>query len=147
MPLYQRFKNHAEHVERGADPGQNQHDREDLSRRAQRVDLAESHRGDRGDRLVHRVEQAESEQQVANRAGDHDADYGKQRQLNAPDMAHGAIVSPAPGRGRLTRRLFGCWGLWVTQCHRHGVWGLAAAEAPGAGASNARPTSRSPERR
>ncbi len=33
MPLHQRFKDHAKGVERGADPGQNQHDGENLARR------------------------------------------------------------------------------------------------------------------
>ena len=72
MTLHQRFQYHAKGVQRRAHPHDDQRDREDLPRHAQRMDLAEPDRGNRRDRLVDGVEQAESEHEVADAASDND---------------------------------------------------------------------------
>src|SRR6185312_7861291 len=110
MTFHQRLEHHAERVQRRADPGEDQHDREYLPRRAQRAELAEPDRGDRGDRLVDRVKQAESEHDIAEAASGHDSRHRQQRERDAPDSAHLVIVAHpagsagAPGSYRVSVR-------------------------------------------
>jgi hypothetical protein len=80
VSLDHRLHDHAEGVEGGADTEQDEHDREDLPARVQRLDLAEADRRDGGDRLVDGLEQGEPEEQVADDAEHGDAGQRRQRQ-------------------------------------------------------------------
>src|SRR5665811_1732529 len=56
VSLDERFEQDTKGVQRGSDTQQDEHDGEYLARCRQGVDLTEADSGDRGDRLVHRVE-------------------------------------------------------------------------------------------
>lgn len=102
VSLDQCLEQHAERVQRGADTGEDEHDREDLAARSEWMYLAETDGRDGGDRLVQGLEQAEAEDQVADRAHEQ---HQREREQGEPDPPHGfhaAIVSPprAPGATR-----------------------------------------------
>ena len=67
---------------------------EDLPRRVKRVDLAEPDRGNRGDRLADRIEQAESEYDVANAASGHHCQHAVRGLQGSPPPARRDDSSP-----------------------------------------------------
>ena len=77
-------------VQRRAHAGQDQDDREHLTRAVQRLDLPEADRRDRGDRLVGGVQHAEAEQHVPD--GAHHDDAGEDREAER-EVARGRRIS------------------------------------------------------
>jgi len=69
MPLDEPFEEYPERVQRGSHTHENQRDREVQARRGQRVNLAETYRRDRRDRLVQGVDKSEPEDHVARSPG------------------------------------------------------------------------------
>ena len=76
---------HAEVVEHGAHAEDDEHHGEDLTGVVERLHLAEADRRDHGDRLVERVERAEAEHDVADRAEDGDDEQGDDGDGDPPD--------------------------------------------------------------
>ena len=80
VALEERFEDHAERVQGGADADEDEDDREDLADVVERLHLAEADGRDGCDRLVHGVEHRESEDDVANRPQHEDADEHRERE-------------------------------------------------------------------
>lgn len=96
--LEEGLDEHAEGVESGADPEQDQHHREDLPRRVEWLDLAEAHRRHGGDGLVHRVEGAEAEDHVADGPDDQHREQERERAAQPSPVVHAPdATTPGPG--------------------------------------------------
>jgi len=70
VPLDERFEEDPERVQRGSHTHEDQGDREEHAHRGQRVNLAETYRRDRRDRLVQRAAKSEPEDHIAHSPGD-----------------------------------------------------------------------------
>ena len=97
LALDQRLEQDTERVQRCPDAGQDEGDREHLADRGQRLDLAEADRRDGGDRLVERVEDAETEHDVPDRSDDEHRAEGEQRQPDPTQLAHPLILPADAG--------------------------------------------------
>ena len=69
MALDEPFEDDPERVQRGSHTHEDQRDREQLAHRGQRVNLAETYRRDRLDRLVQRIDKSEPEDHIAHSPG------------------------------------------------------------------------------
>ena len=79
---------HAEAVQRRADPDEDEDDGEDDPGGREGLDLLEPDRRDRGDRLVHGVERSEAQDDVADRATDENADQQEDGKFQPAPVAH-----------------------------------------------------------
>jgi hypothetical protein len=84
----ERFEQDTEGIRRGPDADQDENDREQLAQRTERVHLAETNGGHRGDGLVQGVEHAEAEDDIAEGAPDEHQPQREQRETNPPQWAH-----------------------------------------------------------
>src|ERR1035437_4982239 len=101
VSLDERFEQDTKGVQRGSDTQQDEHDGEQLARCRQGVDLTEADSGDRGDRLVHRVENSEPEDHVADGSGDQ---HQPERQECSTYPSQWAHQRDYPPRAALTIR-------------------------------------------
>jgi hypothetical protein len=69
VPLDEPFEEDPERVQRGSHTHEDQRDGEEHAHRGQRVNLAETYRRDRRDRLVQGVDKSEPEDHIAHSPG------------------------------------------------------------------------------
>ena len=88
VALEEHLEHHTERVQRRADADEDEHDREHLAGRVERLHFAKAHRRNGRDRLVQRVEPREPEHDVADRPDHEDAGEQGQREAQSPPVEH-----------------------------------------------------------
>ena len=112
MAFEKHLENHTERVQRGPDPDENQHDREDLAGIIERTYLAEAHRRDGRDSLVHRIEPGESQHDIADGSDDEHAREHRAAQGGAAASRTSPQTTKPPLSRRRCREAIERYGAW-----------------------------------